>query len=201
MIYDAIDALTRYAVDAGLMPAEETVYARNLLLDAMHEDDFPSCEGSPRPLPQILRELTDIAVARGIIPDTVQNRDLFDTRLMNCLTPRPAQVQHDFRQAYGNCPKAATDYFYRLCQDSNYIRRDRIARDKRWVYDGAFGSLDITINKSKPEKDPRDIAAAGKVSATGYPQMPAVRRERGLCRSHRPSRPGQSPHHPPDPGR
>ncbi len=169
MIYQAIDDLILYAVSSGLLPEEETNYARNLLLDVMQEPDYRPGAAAPRPLPEILGELTDIAVERGIIPDSGENRDLFDTRLMNCLTPRPAQVRRLFRQAYGQSPQHATDFFYRLCQDSNYIRRDRIARDKRWVYEGAFGPLDITINKSKPEKDPRDIAAAGRARASGYP--------------------------------
>ncbi len=169
MIYNAIDELVSYAVNTGLMPEEERIYARNLLLDVMREPDYRPAVPTPRPLPQILGELTDIAVERGIIPDSTENRDLFDTRLMNCLTPRPAEVQRAFRQAYRRSPEQATDYFYRLSRDSNYIRRDRIAKDRRWVYEGAFGPLDITINKSKPEKDPRDIAAAGKARAAGYP--------------------------------
>ena len=170
MICSAIDGLIAYAVGERLLPEEETVYARNLLLDVMREPDYTPGEPLARPLPELLNTLTDLAVARGIIPDSRENRDLFDTRLMNCLTPRPAQVRQAFRQAYGRSPAEATDYFYRLSQSSNYIRRDRIAKDRRWVYNGAFGPLDITINKSKPEKDPRDIAAAGKARPSGYPR-------------------------------
>ena len=169
MIYNAIDELIRYAEDADLLPAEEETYARNLLLDVMKEPDYSPAELTVRPLPEILGELTDIAVERGISPDSGENRDLFDTRLMNCLTPRPAQVRAAFRAAYDRSPELATDYYYRLSRNTNYIRRDRIARDRRWVYEGAFGPLDITINKSKPEKDPRDIAAAGRARASGYP--------------------------------
>ena len=169
MIYTAIDELIRYAVDSGLTPEEETLYARNLLLDLLREADYRPGRPAPRPLPEILRELTDIAVERGILPDSGENRDIFDTKLMNCLTPRPAQVRRAFWEAYAQSPAQATDYFYGLSQNSNYIRRDRIAKDRRWVYDGEFGPLDITINKSKPEKDPRDIAAAGKAKASGYP--------------------------------
>ena len=170
MIYDAIDGLIRYAVDCSLLPEAETVYARNLLLDVMHEPDYRPGTPTSRPLPELLGELTDLAAARGIIPDSGENRDLFDTRLMNCLTPRPAQVRQDFWAAYAKSPAKATEYYYQFAQSSNYIRRDRIAKDKRWVYDGEFGPLDITINKSKPEKDPRDIAAAGKANASGYPK-------------------------------
>ena len=170
MIYNAVDDLLYYAVSLGLMPEEEINYARNLLLDALHEADYrPDRLPQARPLPEILGELTDIAIARGVIPDSGENRDLFDTRLMNCLMPRPAEVRRMFREAYERGPEQATDYFYRLSTNSNYIRLDRISRDRRWVYDGEFGPLDITINKSKPEKDPRDIAAAGKAKASGYP--------------------------------
>ncbi len=170
MIYDAIDSLIRYALETGLIPIEESVYARNLLLDVMHEPDYVS--GTPKSLPlvEILGELTQIAVDRGIIADSGENRDLFDTRLMNCLMPRPAQVRQTFREAYARNPRQATDGYYQLALNSNYIRRDRIARDKRWVFNSSFGPLDITINKAKPEKDPRDIAAAGKAKATGYPK-------------------------------
>ena len=171
MLYDAVDALTRYAVAAGLLPADEEVYARNLLLDLMQETDY--VPHTPRTgsdaLSDVLAELTDEAVARGILPDSGENRDIFDTKLMNCLTPRPAEVRRAFWEKYAESPEAATDWYYRLALNSNYIRRDRIARDRRWVFDGAFGPLDITINKSKPEKDPRDIAAAGKAKAAGYP--------------------------------
>ena len=171
MIYDAIDALTAYAVKVGLMPAEETVYARNLLLDAMQEPDY--VPGTARTgsdaLADILTELTDAAVERGLLTDSAENRDIFDTKLMNCLTPRPNQVRRQFWAAYAQSPVAATDFYYKYALDSNYIRRDRLARDKRWVYESSFGPLDITINKAKPEKDPRDIAAAGKAKAAGYP--------------------------------
>ena len=148
MIYDAIDALTGYAVQTGLMPAEETVYARNLLLDLMGETAY--VPGTPRSGPDslaaVLKELTDAAVKRGILPDSAENRDIFDTKLMNCVTPRPAEVRRAFWEAYAKSPEAATAYYYGFALDSNYIRRDRLARDKRWVYESAFGPLDITIN-------------------------------------------------------
>ena len=179
MISNAIDDLLYYAVSAGLTPEDEIIYSRNLLLDALREADYrPDRRPQARPLPEILGELTDDAVARGLLPDTGENRDLFDTRLMNCLTPRPAQVRRAFREAYARSPEQATDYYYQLSIHSNYIRRDRIARDRRWIYDGAFGPLDITINKSKPEKDPRDIAAAGKRRPPAIPCACCARRTR-----------------------
>ena len=172
MIYDAIDALLDYAVSCGLIPEEERIYSRNLLLDVMREPDYvPGTGRADRPaLADVLGELTDEAVSRGLVPDSGENRDIFDTKLMNCVTPRPAEVRRAFREKYAESPERATEYFYKLALDSNYIRRDRLARDRRWVYDSAFGPLDITINKAKPEKDPRDIAAAGKAKAAGYPK-------------------------------
>ena len=171
MIYDAIDALVGYAVRCGLLPADETIYARNLRLDAMHETDY--VPGTPRggsdELADVLGELTDEAVARALLSDSGESRDIFDTRLMNCVTPRPHEVRRVFWEKYAEAPEQATDFYYKLALDSNYIRRDRLARDKRWVFDSAFGPLDITINKAKPEKDPRDIAAAGRAKAAGYP--------------------------------
>ena len=121
-------------------------------------------------LPEMLAELTDCAVSKGIIADSGENRDIFDTRLMDCLTPFPSQVTEKFRRLYREeSPMAATDDYYRFSQATNYIRRDRIARDRRWKFDSEYGEIDITINLSKPEKDPRDIAAAGKAQSTAYP--------------------------------
>ena len=141
MIYDAIDALTAYAVRCGLLPAEETVYARNLLLDVMREPDYVpgTARTGPEDLAAVLGELTDIAVERGLLSDSGENRDIFDTKLMNCLMPRPAEVNRRFWDAYAQSPAAATEYSYKLALDSNYLRRDRLARDKRWVYASSFG--------------------------------------------------------------
>ena len=172
MIYDAIDALVEYAVSTGLIPAEETVYSRNLLLDLMGETDYvPGARREDgQTLPDILGELTDAAVALGLLADTTESRDIFDTKLMNCVTPRPAELRRLFRLQYERSPQAATDWYYAFSRATNYIRCDRIARDRRWTYEGKYGVLDITINRSKPEKDPRDIAAAGKAKAQAYPK-------------------------------
>ena len=174
MIGRTIDALVQYGLTTGLIDERERVYTRNLLLDLMREDGYepPSDTTIPadRPLADILRELTDEAVARGLLSDSGENRDIFDTRLMNCLTPRPSTVTDRFRRLYREVsPEAATDDYYRFSGDTNYIRRDRIARDRRWKYPCEYGEIDITINLSKPEKDPRDIAAAGRTQSTAYP--------------------------------
>ena len=170
MIYQAIEALVNYAVNAGLIEKSEMIYSRNRLLDAMREDGFESSATlNEAGLPEILKILTDCAVQKRLCADTTESRDIFDTRLMDCLTPRPAEIIRLFSQYYEQSPQTATDWFYRFSGDVNYIRRDRIARDRRWKVDSAYGTIDITINLSKPEKDPRDIAAAGKAKANAYP--------------------------------
>ena len=121
-------------------------------------------------LQQALNELLDEAVKRGLIEDSVVYRDLFDTRLMNCLMPRPAQVQKEFWDRYEKNPQEATDYFYKLSQDSNYIRRYRVKKDQKWKVKSPYGDIDITINLSKPEKDPKAIAAAKNAKASSYPK-------------------------------
>ena len=117
-------------------------------------------ETHERPLEDILKELLDDAAARGRIEDDTTNRDLFDTELMGRLTPRPSQVISEFRRRYQADPKDTTDWFYRFSQDTDYIRRYRIARDVKWKAATPYGEMDITINLSKPEKDPKAIAAA-----------------------------------------
>ena len=118
----------------------------------------------------VLGALLDEACKRGIIEDSIVYRDLFDTKLMNCLIPRPAQVQAEFAKRYEVSPKEATDYFYKLSQDSDYIRRYRVKKDRKWKVDSAYGEIDITINLSKPEKDPKAIAAAKNAKVSSYPK-------------------------------
>src|SRR5699024_9617765 len=121
-------------------------------------------------LEEVLQELLAEAVDRGLIEDSIGYRDLFDTRLMNCLLPRPVQVQKEFWSRYEESPEKATDYFYKFSQDSDYIRRYRVKKDKKWKVDSPYGEIDITINLSKPEKDPKAIAAARNSKASSYPK-------------------------------
>ena len=122
-------------------------------------------------LEPVLKELLDYAVEKGIIEDSIVYRDLFDTKLMGCITPRPSEVIRKFREIYSQkSPSAATDYYYKLSCDSDYIRRYRIAKDIKWTADTEYGKLDITINLSKPEKDPKAIAAALNAKQSGYPK-------------------------------
>ena len=166
-----IAALVQYGIDTGLTPACEKIYTTNLLLDVFREEDYEEPASIPElSLEEILEGLLDEACRRELIPDSVTYRDLFDTRLMNCLMPRPSQVQETFREKYAVSPKEATDYFYKLSQDSNYIRRYRVCKDQKWKVPSVYGDIDITINLSKPEKDPKAIAAAGKAKASAYPK-------------------------------
>ena len=170
-LYELIAALVQYGIDTGLTPACEKIYTTNLLLDQFHEDDYEEPDAIPSlSLEEILEGLLDEACRRELIPDSITYRVLFDTRLMNCLMPRPSQIQETFREKYAVSPKEATDYFYKLSQDSNYIRRYRVCKDQKWKVPSIYGDIDITINLSKPEKDPKAIAAAGKAKASAYPK-------------------------------
>ena len=171
---EALAKLVAYGVEKELIQPEDRVWAVNTLLDvlglsscALPEVSAPA-EGE---LPEILGALADDAHARGVLPeDSVTYRDLFDTRLMGVLTPRPSQVIAKFRALCAQDPKAATDWYYKFSQDTNYIRRDRIAKDVQWKAQTEYGELDITINLSKPEKDPKAIAAARNLPASAYPR-------------------------------
>ena len=172
MIYESIKKLVQYGINTGLTPESERIYTTNLLLDLFKEDSYEdvSCDLDNIVLEDVLKDLLDEAVRRGIIEDSIGYRDLFDTKLMNCLVPRPAQIQSEFWEKYETSPETATDYYYKLSQDSDYIRRYRIKRDRKWTVDTKYGTLDITINLSKPEKDPKAIAAAGKAKSSSYPK-------------------------------
>ena len=172
MLYESIKKLVQYGIDTGLTPETERIYTTNLLLDLFKEDSYEDAELSSDEivLEDVLKDLLDEAVSRGIIEDSIAYRDLFDTKLMNCLVPRPAQIQSEFWKKYGTSPETATDYYYKLSQDSDYIRRYRIKRDRKWTVDTKYGTLDVTINLSKPENDPKAIAAAGKTKSSSYPK-------------------------------
>ena len=189
-LYELIAALVQYGIDTGLTPACERIYTTNLLLDQFHEDDYEEPDTIPSlSLEEILERLLDEACRRELIPDSITYRDLFDTRLMNCLMPRPSQIQETFREKYAVSPKEATDYFYKLSQDSNYIRRYRVCKDQKWKVPSIYGDIDITINLSKPEKDPKAIAAAGKAKASAYPKCQLCMENEGYAgRVNHPSR-------------
>ena len=183
MLYESIKKLVQYGIDTGLTPECERIYTTNLLLDVFHEDNWEdvSCDLTDLVLKDILADLLKEAVTRGIIEDSIGYRDLFDTRLMNCLLPRPAQVQNDFWRHYQESPESATQFYYKFSQDSDYIRRYRIKKDRRWNVDTDYGTLDITINLSKPEKDPKAIAAAKNATQSGYPKCQLCKENEGYA--------------------
>ncbi len=172
MLSGDIKRLVNYGIESGLMDECERIYATNLLLDCFKEDEYvdEDVSGKSTELEDILSDLLAEAVKRGLCEDSVVYRDLFDARLMNCLTPRPAEVQRVFFEKYKESPQAATDYFFNLSRKSNYIRTARVARDLKWTIDTDYGTLDITINLSKPEKDPKAIAAARNAKQSAYPK-------------------------------
>ena len=190
MIDACIAGLLRYAEDTGLIEADDRLWARNRLLEALQLDGCdPDCAPAELPLADLLRELTEDAVSRGVAQDNSVARDLFDTKLMGVLTPAPHEVRAKFRSLYAVSPERATDWFYAFSQNTNYIRRDRIARDQKWVYESAYGPLDITINLSKPEKDPRAIAAAKLAPQSGYPKCALCAENEGYAgRMNHPAR-------------
>ena len=167
-----LDALIGYGLEKGLIQSGDETYVFNRLLEILqlNEADEDAAVPSDRTLAELLDALTDDAVRRGLLDDNITARDLFDTRLMGALTPWPHEVRRHFEALRKQDPAAATDWYYRFSCDTNYIRRDRIAKDMKWVYSCEYGELDITINLSKPEKDPRAIAAARLAPQAGYPK-------------------------------
>ena len=177
MLNENIKKLVEYGIETGLTPECERIYTTNLLLEMFHEDSYEDVETEEIPvdddgegLEQVLSELLAEAVKRGIIEDSIGYRDLFDTKMMNCLLPRPAQVQKEFWEHYGHSPEEATAYYYKFSRDSDYIRRYRVKKDMKWKVDSPYGEIDITINLSKPEKDPKAIAAAKNAKNNSYPK-------------------------------
>ena len=173
MVNRAIKKLVQYGLSTGLITEVDRIYATNQLLDVLGLDEYeePGPIEEPVVLEEVLKELLDYAHESGVLPeDSITYRDLFDTKLMNCLMPRPVEVVHTFWKHYQESPRKATDYFYKLSQDSDYIRRYRVCKDMKWVARSKYGDLDITINLSKPEKDPKAIAAAKLARQSGYPK-------------------------------
>ena len=184
-----LDALIRYALEKELIQPGDETYVYNRLLEILGLDEAQEGEAVQLPLAELLTALTDDAVRRGRTEDNTTARDLFDTKLMGALTPFPHEVRRHFAGLYEQNPRAATDWYYRFSGDTNYIRRDRIARDQKWVYPCAYGDLDITINLSKPEKDPRAIAAARLAPQAGYPKCQLCAENEGYAgRMNHPAR-------------
>ena len=189
-IYTYIDSLISYAMNAQLCQPEDHQVILNRLLDILRLDDYiPSQEPQSEDLEEILRGILDYAVEKGLCDEGVTARDIFDTRIMGALTPMPREIIATFRALYAEDPVKATDWYYKLSCDTDYIRRYRIAKDMRWKYPSPYGEMDITINLSKPEKDPRAIAAAKNAPQAGYPKCQLCRENEGYAgRMNHPAR-------------
>ena len=189
-IETCIDSLVCYAMNRGLAQPEDHIYLTNRLLEALALDDYtPSQEELSEDLEQILAAVLDYACANGLCDDNITARDLFDTKIMGLLTPMPREVIRTFREKYAESPEQATDWYYRFSQDTDYIRTYRIARDMRWKYESEYGLLDITVNLSKPEKDPKAIAAAKNAPQSAYPKCQLCAENEGYAgRMNHPAR-------------
>ena len=175
MIQENIRKLVQYGLQTGLITEEDKIYTTNRLLELFHLDEIEENDAdvttSVDELEQVLGEMMDYACEQGIMAeDGIVYRDLFDTKIMGMLVPRPSEVIAAFREKYQSSSKEATEYFYKLSQDTDYIRRYRIRKDQKWIASTKYGDLDITINLSKPEKDPKAIAAAKNAKQSGYPK-------------------------------
>ena len=182
---EAITALVNYALEKELIEQEEKVWAVNRILEVMQADSFSweeSAKGKEAGLTEILDTLIDDAYERGVLEEnSVVYRDLFDTKLMGSLTPRPVQVMKKFQQLQEESSQRATDWYYQFSQDTNYIRKDRVAKDIRWKTVTEYGEIDISINQSKPEKDPKAIAAAKLAKQSGYPKCLLCKENEGYA--------------------
>lgn len=170
MIKHLISELVEYGTGNGLIAEADKVYTTNRLLELFDVLEYEEEPVEPRPLHLILKDMTDYAVKNGMLEeDTVTMRDLFDTKIMGAITPLPSVVRAEFEKQYQKSPNEATNYYYAFSKATNYIRVDRIVKDEKWVTDTEYGPIDITINLSKPEKDPKDIARALSAKSSSYP--------------------------------
>lgn len=190
MINQAIKNLVEYAVKCDLITTEDKVYTTNRILEILNLDEYIEPENvTSDDLESILCDILKFAVETELIDDNITERDLFDTKVMSALMPRPSEVIKTFWAEYEKSPEAATDYYYKLSCDSDYIRRYRIKKDVKWVTATEYGDLDITINLSKPEKDPKAIAAAKNAKQSGYPKCLLCKENEGYAgRMNHPAR-------------
>ena len=170
-----------HGIDNKMLEAEDEIWAINRVCEALKLDTYEESEAKESDLEKILAVILDYAVENGLCEDRVVYRDLFDTKIMGLITPRPSYVINKFNSLYEQSPKAATDFYYKLSQDSDYIRRYRIKNDLKWITETEYGDIDITINLSKPEKDPKAIAAALKMKNASYPKCLLCKENEGYA--------------------
>lgn len=179
MIFKRIRQLIDYAIAHGLIEKSDETFMINALLPEFNLMEFNDCEAESAELEEILAAMDDYAVENGIIDDGVVSRDLFDAKLMGILTPRPSEVIRKFHELYKTSPSDATDWYYDFSRANDYIRTYRVKKDLKWVYASEYGDIDITINLSKPEKDPKAIIAAKNMPQSGYPKCQLCREAEG----------------------
>lgn len=178
----AIKALAEYGLKNNLIEKDDFVYTINQLCQVLNKDSFEDCNVEAEyPLDEILGSILDYAVANSLCQDSVVYRDLFDTKIMGVLTPRPSQVIKRFNEEYEKSPQDATDFYYNFSRKTDYIRDYRIKNDVKWVTSNEYGDIDITINLSKPEKDPKAIAAALTMKQSAYPKCQLCKENEGYC--------------------
>ncbi|MBM7690864.1 UDPglucose--hexose-1-phosphate uridylyltransferase [Peribacillus deserti] len=179
-IYQSIQSLLNYGVQQGLLEKEDLIYSRNRIMEVLGLDEWEDCGGEESSLEVILKTILDWSAEQGILAsNTVTERDILDTEIMNCLMPRPSEVVRTFKENYTKNPEAATDAYYHLSLASNYIRKDRIAKNKQWKSQTPYGEIDITINLSKPEKDPKEILLLKSAPQGNYPACALCRENEG----------------------
>ena len=189
-VFEAIKSLALYAEREGLIEKEDIIFSINQVCQALGLEAFEDCEVESVPaLEDILSEILAYATENGLCEDSVVYRDLFDTKIMGLVTPRPSLVIKEFNKKYKESPKAATEYYYHLARKSDYIREYRIKNDIKWITKTEYGDIDITINLSKPEKDPKAIAAALKMKQSAYPKCQLCKENEGyMGRVNHPAR-------------
>lgn len=191
MIYDVLQELINYGIKNNLIEKDDEIVVRNQLIDAIGLENWENPEeiSETRSVQAILDDIIEYSCKNGIIPETNASKDLFDTKIMGIFTPLPSSVRKKFYSEYENSPKNATEWYYKFSKDVNYVRSERIEKDIKWKYNCEYGELDITINMSKPEKDPRDIANAKKSKAVNYPKCQLCIENEGYAgRSNHPAR-------------
>ena len=188
-IFESICRLASYGITTGLIQEEDLVYVKNRMLEVLGLEGFENAEQTSNlpdvkvsDLEEILKDILDYAVEKNLTGgESVVYRDLFDTKLMSIMVDKPSHIIRKFKLLYEKSPKEATNWFYKFSQDTDYIRRYRICRDVKWISETEYGEMDITINLSKPEKDPKAIAAAKNVKTTGYPSCLLCRENEGYA--------------------
>ena len=181
-IFEAIKALVSYALKENLIEKADEIYITNRLLESLNLDDFEDVELKKEyTLEEILKSILEYAVKNGLCEDSIVSKDLFDTKIMGILIKRPSEIQKEFWERYKNSPEEATDYYYNLSRKSDYIREYRVKNDLKWKVDTEYGEIDITVNLSKPEKSPEDIAKAKLMPQNAYPKCQLCRENEGYA--------------------